>query len=125
MKETDTHQNRYSKFEVRPKTGGGLYDTYRFLLRSEIDRQYNMCFIFTYNMQKKRFPENVKQFSGIDCVFIGEETDDSPPLVILQEDMQTILIAEMKVKDDIGLPRGDLKLTSMIKALYSTPFRKG
>jgi hypothetical protein len=52
IKETDTMQNRYSKLEVRPKSGGGLYDTYRFLLSSEVDRQYNMCFMFAYNMQK-------------------------------------------------------------------------
>ena len=125
VKETDTHQNRYSKLEVRPNTGGGLYDTYRFLIRSEIDRQYNMCFIFAYNMQKKRFSDHVKQFSGIDCIFIGDQTDESPPLVILQEDMQTILIAEIKAKDEIGLPRGDLKLSSMVKSLYPTPFRNG
>jgi hypothetical protein len=125
VKETDTHLNRYSKFEVRPKSGGGLYETYRFLIRSEIDRQYNMCFIFAYNMQKKRFAENVKQFSGIDCIFIGDQTDDSPALVILQEDMQTILISELKVKDEIGLPRGDVKLTTQVKSLYPTPFRSG
>lgn len=125
IKETDTMQNIYSKLEVRPKSGGGLYDTYRFLILSEIDRQYNMCFMFAYNMQKKRFSEHVKQFSGIDCIFIGNERDESPPLLILQEDMQTIMITELKVKDDIGLPRGDLKLKTMIKSLYPTPFRNG
>ena len=78
IKETDSMQNRYSKLEVRPKSGGGLYDTYRFMLQSEIDRQYNMCFMFAYNMQKKRFSEHVKQFSGIDCIFIGNEQDEAP-----------------------------------------------
>jgi hypothetical protein len=72
-----------------------------------------------------RFSEHVKQFSGIDCIFIGNEKDESPPLVVLQEDMQTIMITELKVKDDLGLPRGDLKLNTMIKALYPTPFRNG
>lgn len=118
-------QNRYSKLEVRPKSGGGLYDTYRFMLLSEIDRQYNMCFMFSYNMQKKRFSENVKQFSGIDCIFIGDEKDESPGLVVLQEDMQTIMITELKAKADMPLPRGDFKLKTMINALYPTPFRKG
>ena len=125
VKETDTKQNRYSKFEVRPKSGGGLYDTYRFMIRSEIDRQYNMWFIFVYNMQKKRFCDHVKQFSGIDCIFIGDSNDEAPPLAVLQEDMKTILISEIKTKEEIGLPRGDLKLSTMIKALYPTPFRKG
>ena len=125
VKETDTKQNRYSKFEVRPKSGGGLYDTYRFMIRSEIDRQYNMWFIFAYNMQKQRFCDHVKQFSGIDCIFIGDSNDEAPPLVVLQEDMKTILISEIKTKEEIGLPRGDLKLSTMIKALYPTPFRKG
>ena len=84
-----------------------------------------MCYIFAYNMKKKRFAENVKQFSGIECVFIGNPMDESPPIVILQEDMQTILIAEMKAKDEIGLPRGDVKLSAQIKAMYPSPFRKG
>jgi hypothetical protein len=67
----------------------------------------------------------VKQFSGIDCIFIGDQKDDSPALVILQEDMQTILIAEIKAKEELGLPRGDLKLSAMVKGLYPTPFRMG
>ena len=125
IKETDSMQNRYSKLEVRPKSGGGLYDTYRFMLQSEIDRQYNMCFMFAYNTQKKRFSEHVKQFSGIDCIFIGNEQDEAPGLVVLQEDRQTIMITELKAKNDMGLPRGDFKFKTMVNALYSTPFRNG
>ena len=76
-------------------------------------------------MQKQIFCDHVKQFSGIDWIFIGDLNDEAPPLVVLQEDMKTILISEIKTKEEIGLPRGDLILSTMIKEVYSTPFRKG
>ena len=35
------------------------------------------------------------------------------------------MITELKVKNDMGLPRGDFKFKTMVNALYSTPFRNG
>lgn len=37
VKETDTMVNKYFKLDVVPKGAGGLYDTYRFLIATEID----------------------------------------------------------------------------------------
>lgn len=71
VKETDTMVNKYFKLDVVPKGAGGLYDTYRFLIATEIDRQFNMCFLFTYDLKKNKISEPVKQFMGIDCIYIG------------------------------------------------------
>ena len=60
IKETDSMQNRYSRMETRPRANGGMFDTYRFLITAEIDRQFNMCFLFSYDMKRKNFSENVK-----------------------------------------------------------------
>lgn len=103
MKVIDTQQNRYSKFEVTPKSGGGLLDTYKFLIRAEIDRQYKMCLIFEYNMQKKIFEGNVKQFSGIDSIFL-ETKGESQPILVLLEDKHTLLINDLNPKNELGLP---------------------
>lgn len=52
--------NRYFKMETHPNGSAGLFDTYRFLISTEIDWQYNMCFLFSYDMKKKKFSEPVK-----------------------------------------------------------------
>jgi hypothetical protein len=38
-------------------------------------------------MKRNKFAEHVKQFSGIDSIFIGDMQDAALPIVVLQEDM--------------------------------------
>ncbi len=108
-----------------PWGNGGLYDVYWFLIATEIDWQYNMCFLFSYDLKKNKFSEPVKQFMGIDCIFIGSAELDIPGVVVLQDDMRTIVITELSMKTNKGLPWGEIKLGTMIKGIYSTPFWEG
>lgn len=81
-----------------------------------------MCFLFTYDLKKNKISEPVKQFMGIDCIYIGAYTLDIPGVVVLQDDMRTIVVTELSLKTSKGLPRGELKLGTMIKSIFSSPF---
>jgi hypothetical protein len=54
-------------------------------------------------MKKKKFSEPVKQFAGVDSIFIGSKSSDIPTVVVLQDDLRTILITEL-AKVSKGLP---------------------
>lgn len=62
---------------------------------------------------------------GIDCIFIGINQTEIPAIVVLQDDMQTIIVTELTQKVSKGLPRGEVKLGTMIKSIFSSPFRDG
>ncbi len=110
--------------ETHPNGSSGLFETYWFLISAEIDRQYNICFLFSYDMKKKKFSEPVKQFAGVDSIFIGSKSSDIPTVVVLQDDLRTILITEL-AKVSKGLPWGELKLGTMIRGIYNSPFWDG
>lgn len=44
---------------------------------------------------------------------------------MLQDDLRTIIISELAQKVSKGLPRGELKLGTMIWGIYNSPFREG
>ena len=96
---------------------------YKFLLVTEIDRQFNTVLLFTYDLKRGEFSESVKQFTGVDAVFLGLKTDLSPSLFVLNEDRQTAIIDVQGNK--YGIERGKYKIKAMVKNVFWTPFAQG
>ena len=54
-----------------------------------------MCMFFSFDMNKWKISEPAKQLVGVDGVFIGSPAEPKPPIIVLQEDRQTITVTEL------------------------------